>query len=241
MRKTFIFILFSLLLSACATGYQQSGAGYVYVSWNESAGKVEVPVVGADRATFEVFDKNGYAKDAQAVFFRGRTVEGANAATFEAISDLYGKDARRVYYQGRVIPGAEPGSFRAFNVQWGQDVHDVYFQDRPLQACDPGTFELLKDGWQVDSQCAYREGRRAPDADAASFEVINYWFAKDRYQVYDNIPRVIPGADAATFKLRPGICQVCAQDKNHCYRYEEVVACEAERYPYRSIHSTKPG
>jgi hypothetical protein len=228
MKKAILFILFSICLSACASGYQPSGGGYVFVSWNESAGKVEVPVVGADRATFEIFDQNGYAKDAQQVYFEGRTVEGAQAATFEAVSKLYGKDAAGVYYQGRVLPGAEPGSFKVINLQWGQDAGDVYFQDRPLEACDPETFELLKDSWQKDSQCAYREGRKLPNADAASFEVLNYWFAKDRYQVYDDIPRVIPGADAATFKLRPGICQVCAQDKNHCYSYEKVVACEGE-------------
>jgi hypothetical protein len=229
MRKILFFILFVFVLSACATGYQESGGGYTFVTWNESAGKVEQVVVGADKATFEILDKNGYARDAGQAYFEGRTIEGAEAATFERLSELYARDAKRVYYQGRVVPGAIPGSFEAFNLQWGRDGKDIYFQDRPLGACDPATFVLLKDSWQKDSQCAYRNGGKVPNADAATFEVLNFWFAKDAFQVYDDIPRVIEGADAATFKLRGGICQVCAQDKNNCYSYEKVVPCEAEK------------
>ncbi len=229
MRKTILFILFLALLTGCATGYQESGGGYTYVTWNEMEGKEEHPLVGADWATFEVLDKNGYAKDARQTYFQGRTIEGADAATFERLSELYARDTSRVYYQERVVPGADPNSFEVFNLQWGRDGNDVYIQDRPIEACDPTTFKLLKDSWQKDSRCAYREGRKVPNADAATFEVLNFWFAKDRYQVYDDIPRVIEGADAATFKLRGGICQVCAQDKNNCYSYEKVVPCEEEK------------
>ena len=229
MRKTVLFVILLALLTGCASGYQESGGGYTYVSWNESAGKVELPVVGADRATFDVLDKNGYAKDARQVYFQGRTIEGADAVTFVRLSELYGKDASRVYYQGKVVPGADPNSFDVFNLQWGRDANDIYIQDRPLEACDPATFEMLKDSWQKDSRCAYREGRKVANADAATFEVLNFWFAKDRYHAYDNLTRVIEGADAATFKLRKGICQVCAQDKNNCYSYEKVVPCEEQK------------
>ena len=93
-------------------------------------------------------------------------------------------------------------------------------------ACDPDTFELLKDGWQRDRQCAYNNGSQLENADPATFTVLNYWFAKDDRQAYSNLPKVIEGADAASFELSGGLCQVCAKDKNRCYRYEEPVTCE---------------
>jgi hypothetical protein len=219
----FIFILF--LLSACGTGFQEKGGSYVYVVWNESDGKVEHPVQSTDPGTFQVLDSGGYAKDSQNVFYHWQIIEGADPASFEAISGLYGKDVHRVYYRGREIPGADPEQFELLNIQWGRDGKDVYRQDIPIRACDPASFKFLKDSWQRDDQCVYREGRKVEGADTRSFKVLNFWYAKDKNNVYDSFPRVIPGADPASFKLRDGKCQVCAQDKNHCYRYEEVVDC----------------
>ena len=46
----------------------------------------------------------------------------------------------------------------------------------------------------------------------------------DRQKTAD---RIIEGADAATFRIREGLCDVCAEDKNGCDRYEEWVDCES--------------
>lgn len=54
--------------------------------------------------------------------------------------------------------------------------------------------------------------------------MVNFWFAKDQHRVYHNGPGVLEGADPATLRLRPP-CDVCAQDKHRCYRFNEVVAC----------------
>jgi hypothetical protein len=224
--KSFFLIFLLFILSACGTGYQEKDGGYVFVEWNESEGKVEHPLEPVDASTFEVLKGKGYANDTSNVFYHWQLVEGADPASFEALSNLYGKDARQVYYQGKVIPGANPERFEVMNIQWGRDEKDIYLQDRPILACDPASFKFLKDGWQRDAECAYREGRKVERADAGSFEVLNFWYAKDKNFVYDTFPRIIEGADAATFKLREGKCQVCAQDKNRCYRYEEVVECD---------------
>jgi len=230
MRKLHLLVVLFLiggLISACdlGAGYQQKDGSYEYVTLDESQGYVEHPITDIDVQSFRILDKHGYARDHLHVVYHWESVEGADTNSFVAMSDLYGKDNAHVYYQGKTIPGADPQSFKLFDIQWGRDAQDVYLQDRPLEACDPASFVLLKDSWERDSRCVYRAGRKLVDADADSFVVLNFWFGKDKNHVYDSFPRIIAGADAATFKLREGACQVCAEDKNRCYRYEEPVDC----------------
>lgn len=216
-------------ISACvlSTGYQKRGLSYVFATWDEGRGYVEHPIVGIDAGSFQILDRDGYARDDRHVYYHENTVQDADPGSFTALSDLYGKDQAHVYYAGKTIPGADPATFTHFDIQWGRDVQDVYFQDRPVDACDPATFVLLEEDWQRDRQCVYRQGKKLPNADPASFVVINYWFGKDRNYAYSHLGSIIEGADAATFTLREGICEVCAEDKNSCYRYEERVACES--------------
>ncbi|NUM48809.1 MAG: DKNYY domain-containing protein [Anaerolineales bacterium] len=223
-----ILLLFIGLASACAfrTGYQKRGVSYVYITLDEGQGYVEHPIMNMDAPSFEILNR-GYAKDVLHVYYHEMTVEGADPGSFVALSELHGKDQAQVYYAGQAIPGADPASFTLIDLQWGKDAQDVYFQNRPLEACDPATFVFLAEDWQRDDQCAYRQGKKLPDADGASFVVLNYWFGKDNHHAYSHLGTIIDGADVTTFKLRQGICVVCAEDKNRCYRYEEPVACES--------------
>lgn len=232
MHKRFsplVLLLIAGLLSACGfnTGYQKKGASYVYAVLNESEGYVERPIMNIDAQSFQILNRHGYAKDGLSVYYQGKTVPDADPDSFVVLSELYGKDNAHVYYAGKTIPGADPASFKRLNIEWGKDSRDVYFQTRPIEACDPATFVRLKDSWQRDSQCVYRTGRKLPNADSASFVVLNFWFGKDKNYAYSHLGSIIEGADAATFKLRKGMCVVCAEDKHGCYRYEERVACES--------------
>lgn len=223
----FVLLLLAGLVSACGlgTGYQRSGGSYVYTTWDESQGRVAHPIIGIEAASFQILHAHGYAKDRLSVYYHWNPVQDADPNSFVALTDLYGKDDAHVYYQDQTIPGADPASFAFIDIRWSKDAQDVYLQGQPLEACDPTTFVLLPESWQRDSQCVYREGKKLPNADAASFVVLNYWFGKDQAHVYSFLAKPIEGADAATFKLREGVCQVCAEDKNRCYRYEEPVAC----------------
>lgn len=227
LLSLFVLLLIAGLVSACdmGTGYQEKDGSYVYTTLDEGQGYVDHPITTIDVNSFQILNEHGYAKDNLHVYYHENTVPDADSDSFTMLSDLYGKDNAHVYYKDKAIPGADPASFTLFDVQWGKDAHDVYIQDRPIDACDPATFVLLKDSWQKDKQCVYREGREVVGADPASFVVLNFWFGKDNNHVYDNSPEIIPGADAPTFKIRAGKCDVCAEDKNSCYRYEEPVAC----------------
>ncbi len=223
----FVLLLIVLFIPAClfGTGYQKKDGTYVYILSYEGTTR-DTPIEGVDVESFQILDEHGYAKDKLRVYYKGFPVEGADPVSFELITDLYGKDAAHVYYELETIPGADPATFKVFNIQWGRDVNDIYFQYRPLEACDPATFELLEESWQRDSQCVYFQGRKAPDADPASFVILNFWFGKDKNHVYGNDPSIIAGADPATFKIQE-VCEVCAEDKNGCYKYEELVDCES--------------
>lgn len=223
----FVLLLLAGLVSACGlgTGYQRQGSSYVYSTWDESQGRVAHPIIGIESQSFQILTGHGYAKDRLRVYYHWNPVPDADTTSFVALTDLYGKDNAHVYYEDKTIPGADPASFVLFDIQWGKDAQDVYRQERPLEACDPTTFVLLQESWQRDNQCVYREGNKLPNADAPSFVVLNYWFGKDKEHVYSFLATIIEGADAATFKLREGVCQVCAEDKNRCYRYEEPVEC----------------
>lgn len=228
------FSLFGLLLiaglvSGCifSTGYQKRGSSYVYATLDEGQGYVEHPIMNINARSFQILNRHGYAKDDLRVYYHKNTVQNADPNSFMALSDLYGKDNAHVYYAGKTIPGADPTSFTLFDIQWGKDSQEVYFQNRPIEACDPTTFVLLEEDWQRDSQCVYREGKKLLNADTASFVVLNYWFGKDKDNAYSHLGSILEGADATTFTLKEGMCVVCAEDKNGCYRYDERVACES--------------
>lgn len=229
--RLFVLLMSAALVPACvfSTGYQKRGVTYVYATLDEGRGYVEHPIPNIDAGSFQALDKHGYARDDLQVYYHEYAVEGADPGSFTAISESYGRDNASVYYQVRVIPGADPFTFALFDIQWGRDARDVYRQDVPLEACDPATFNFLKDGWNRDDQCVYREAKKLPDGDPDSFVVLNSWFAKDQYNVYSSITGVIAGADPATFELMEGMCEVCAEDANSCYRYEERVDCESLR------------
>ena len=47
--------------------------------------------------------EGGYAKDSFSVFYYGKKVDGASAASFKYTGNGYGKDAFNDYYRGRKL------------------------------------------------------------------------------------------------------------------------------------------
>lgn len=158
--RLFVLLLVLLFVPGCIfnTGYHEKNGSYVYATSDEGHGYVEHPIPGADDESFQILNKQGYAKDKQYVYFEFYPLEGADPASFTALSDSYGKDDAHVYYKLAMIPGADPKTFELFDIQWGRDSRDIYWQDKPIEACDPATFVLLEEQWEKDSQCVYRNG-----------------------------------------------------------------------------------
>jgi hypothetical protein len=120
-------------------------------------------IVGADPKSFLTLDNDnyagGYSKDAHAVYWADRRVNGADPNTFQDLAP-YGKDAHAVYL-GLSIAEAD------------------YSQDNVarLDGADPKTFVVLSDpiisndgaGYSKDAHAVYLYDRRIPGADPATF------------------------------------------------------------------------
>jgi predicted transcriptional regulator len=120
-------------------------------------GSIEHPpaiILGADPATFAgITDKRGkltgYASDGKSVYYLGVQIQGADASTFQPVSNscdywyATAKDAHAVYYsdystvrgadgpETRIITGADPKTFIAVVGQQGidtQDANHTYFK-----------------------------------------------------------------------------------------------------------------
>ena len=231
MRKPallFFLLLATVLMSAClfgATGFLKKDGTYVYATSDERYSYVEHPIPDIDPQSFQIFSPLGYARDKLHAYFEYYPLQSADAGSFTALSDYYARDNAHVYFWADVIPGAIPASFTVLNFQYGKDDREVYYHTEPLKACDATTFVLLQDAWARDSQCVYSWDKKLPNAAPASFVVLNSEYGKDTNNAYTILGDIIPGADAATFKITTGKCAGCAQDKNRCYAYGKPVDC----------------
>ncbi len=163
------------------------------------------------------------------VYFRNYVIENANAETFVSLGRLVGKDEYHVFYTNDVILDADPNTYELINEKTGRDKNSVFYENTKCVECDADTFRKITDDWFVDKSTAYHAFhsslRRIEDVDVETFEALNSNFAKDKYRVYANM-QPISGADPASFQVPEGICIVCGQDKNNCYRLDEVVSCK---------------
>ena len=81
-----------------------------------------------------------YAKDGKSVYYQGKKVAGASAASFVDLGSGYGKDARNVYYQGRRILKASPSSFINLGRGYGKDARNVYYLGNTVRGASPDSF-----------------------------------------------------------------------------------------------------
>lgn len=226
LQKISCLIFVAILLSACATGYQERNGTYVFLHWDAGGGQKASPIRGADAKTFQVLN-TFYAKDKNHAYFGGWEIRGADPRSFVALSDWYAKDAANVYGENRIIDGADPATFSLVST-WGRDKNDVYRGWEPIKACDPSTFQLIDDSWERDNKCVYARGKRLENANPITFVVINPFFGKDDKYVFTFLGKAIEGADAATFRAAKDRCKYCVEDKNHCYGHDgKAYRCRA--------------
>ena len=198
-----VTLVAGLLLTGCASGYQQVDGRWVFVTWNESSGREDIPVPDVDGASFSPFGKSEYARDATRVYYRAVPIEGADATTYKHMRGGYWQDRNRVYFLAKPIPGSDPRTFRFLqHGSWARDAGNVYVGADPVNPKDLATFQLLNANWAKDAAYYYpaKYDRYLPIAelDYPSFQVLKGGWAKDRYRVYFH-ERVVEGADPATF------------------------------------------
>lgn len=195
-------------------------------------------ILGVDANSFIALDKeNGYAKDKNTVYYFGQKVEGANAKTFEVISDgEYSKDDKNVYASGEIIKGADPKTFREFSeTSYSRDKNNLYYyygEDKFLGKIDENNFEFLDDFIIRNGNEIYFYGNKLKLKDAKKFKLIKNTgimttskiivYGKDDENVYvitpDDAPgniRIIENADKDTFEVMEN--NRYSKDKNNIY------------------------
>ncbi len=75
---------------------------------------------------------NGYVVTQNAVCYRGKAIEGANAFSFKVLTKGYALDAFNVYYRGKKIEDAHPSTFRVLEGGYAEDAFNTYFRGKKV-------------------------------------------------------------------------------------------------------------
>ena len=253
-RAILAFTLLPLLLGACGwgkrEGYEIRSGKVIWNSWRGDGlfGKWSEGVVTDDARGFKILQQktsemDGYANNAQNIYYGPGKLDGADVKTFELLDGSgMAKDAKHVYHKGAVIENADPVTFRLTErAHLGRDAKDYYYWGVPLRVRDVASFKSLQDAdvcehhkehciWARDKFDYYVGTQATPMADSNSFQVIQSIYAKDHRQVYFG-SAVLKGADAASFQGIGGESGEFAKDAKHVYwRGEVVEACDAATF-----------
>lgn len=135
-----------------------------------------------------------------------RTLEGADAETFQVVSDEFAlaRDAKSVYYMGRRIEKCGPDGLELLSSSLPcvfRDTQCVFYAGSLLSE-DAPNFELLEQstsGYSRDSKAVYYSGGVVEGADPQSFELLESGFARDSNAVYRGVT-ALP-FDRASFEI----------------------------------------
>lgn len=199
--KRLVLGLAGLLLAACGLGgsgpyHQKDGM------WFFENEQMRVP----DGETVKALN-NRFARTATLAFYRSSIIDGADAATFTALTEHYAKDKNHVWYADTYRKGQEYYAI-------------VHTRVRELSDADPATFVSLDTphaendlGYARDRNHVWFEGQRMAVADVASFEVQSYGYARDKTTGY-YMRRPVPGSDGRTFT---NVGNAWAKDATHVW------------------------
>ncbi|MBX7247736.1 MAG: DKNYY domain-containing protein [Caulobacteraceae bacterium] len=203
MKRLFAALLGLVpLLAGCGPGgpfspYHQKGGAWYFE-------KTQLPVPKGQRLTVL---NNRFAKTDAVVFYRDSRIEGADAATFQALTEHYAKDRTAVYYADTYrdgqeyyailhtriaqISGANPATFRLLDVNdaitakgYAKDEDQVWYEGRPMAGVDAPSFTPLRGLFARDSRTVYYDLEPMPGPDPRSFQAIDDNWSRDARQVY---------------------------------------------------------
>lgn len=163
----------------------------------------------------------------------GKTVQGADAASFEQLAEWeYGKDKRCVYWRGDLIAGADPQTFELLGHLYSRDRHQVFWQEKPIPGADRDTFVIL-DGprlWSRDAGDVFFADEAIGVKDPKNFRVLDKTGASGGHWATDGVAyynvsqykaKGILPSDYATTRL---LNEAYAVDKRQAYFRTQPIA-----------------
>lgn len=143
-------------------------------------------------------------------------ISQADKGTFRVLDFLYTKDINAVYYWCNKIDQADPGTFEA-----------IYSGD--AQGCESGPVANFTTDFAIDKNYVFHQGKIDSMFDRASFEYLGSGYIKTKDGIFFNNKKILE-ADIKTFEFlkskscgNSSLCDYNAQDKNHKYKYGEIV------------------
>lgn len=185
MKK--LFITFTICL-VCICNSQLNALNYPVASIQQSSAKS----IG-----------DGYTKDWQKVFFKGKEVKYANPDSFRNLGNGYAKDNSAVFYNGIRIPGASVSSFRATQDGYATDNIRTYYRGQDAskigRASEDDYAKISPEGYCLHESKVYYNAVEMKEADYNSFLDKSAGYAQDATNVYYN-GKVLPGAKTDSFE-----------------------------------------
>ncbi len=204
---------------ACKTGYEKDNNAVYYNYWNEGSGSHKFKLQ-ADPKTFHVLEGDKYAKDNRHVFFEGERIKGADALSFESISEWFARDKNRGYRGKYPVISSSGASFKTIDDDlYSSDGLDVFYDTMPLHVSSANNFHFVFndnsedfDRWGTDGYFYYSANFKIPSNDYANVTVYKNsgGLAKDKNWVYFldhkinfdiDGKRVIDTVDIQSFKV----------------------------------------
>ena len=194
-----VLVIFGVIpISRCNSGYR------------EKNGKITFDGREITDKSFVVLS-NEFAKDSTAAYYKSKSFQYADVASFEAVDAHYAKDKNKAYYCDEYREGQN------YYLTKKQTITEV-------DLAIPASFVTADNGYAKDSKHAYFLGRAFKVKDINSFKTINASFTKDDYQAYLScVP--IAGSDGKSFEL---LDDFFARDTAHVY-YCELIGSHQQR------------
>lgn len=133
-RRITLFFIVLLLITSCHTGYKKENGKWVWITYDEAAGKRVKQIDSADQETFKILSNENYATDKNKVYYNANPIKKANPKTFTVLSDNgYSKDDKKVYLDLDEIIFADPNTFEILNYPYSKDKDNVFCGTLPIR------------------------------------------------------------------------------------------------------------
>jgi len=136
----------------------------------------KITVLPCNRSSFTLLGYP-YSKDDVVVFYGGKKLTGADAATFKVLGNGYAKDQRAVYFKSKKITGADAGSFELFTgdenleeFHFAKDKSAVYIDDKIINGADVSSFKILTLGYGMDNIQVFYKATVVTNAQLSTFK-----------------------------------------------------------------------
>jgi hypothetical protein len=127
-----------------------------------------------------------YARDFDHVYFRGKSIPGANPVHFQILGPDLSRDDKHVFKAYHLI-SADARNFKCLDERLSKDSHRVYFDDQVISE-DASHFRYIgkwqKTSFYKDHSKVFVNGKGYRVADIDTFDYSGNGVFTDRYQVY---------------------------------------------------------